>query len=313
LFIASYRSAMSLQPHLTDVERLSFCGDVVAIGGFRCPADHPLFVDSGPTSGYLMVFPRTCTVIVPDGGHAVTAGPPSVLFYNRGQAYRRKKIDAVDASDWYMIAPDVVRDVVTRHDVAVSDRDDRLFSFFIGPVSAGAYLAQRRLYTALTRGKPTDSLRVEESVINVLDVVVREACGVYGRRPERRRSRIDGMIEPVKALIAASPSASISLRTLASSAGCSPFQLCRSFHAATGYTMTEYRHALRVRGALDALRETRSDLTAIALNLGYSSHSHFTMAFRRHFGITPSEFRLGRRVTAPEPRRGRLGSDSSHR
>ena len=35
----------------------------------------------------------------------------------------------------------------------------------------------------------------------------------------------------------------------------------------------------------------RDDLTALALDLGFSSHSHFTAAFRRAFGRPPAEFR----------------------
>jgi AraC-like DNA-binding protein len=33
------------------------------------------------------------------------------------------------------------------------------------------------------------------------------------------------------------------------------------------------------------------DLTALALDLGFSSHSHFTAAFRRAFGQSPSTAR----------------------
>src|SRR5438067_12261359 len=92
-----YLARMSVCPRLTEVERLFFCSDLVAVGAFRCPADHPLFVDSGPTTGHVLVFPRTSTEILRDGGGTVTGAPPTVLFYNRGQAYRRRKIDAMDA------------------------------------------------------------------------------------------------------------------------------------------------------------------------------------------------------------------------
>jgi AraC-like DNA-binding protein len=33
------------------------------------------------------------------------------------------------------------------------------------------------------------------------------------------------------------------------------------------------------------------DLTALGLDLGFSSHSHFSAAFRQAYGRTPSEFR----------------------
>jgi AraC-like DNA-binding protein len=33
------------------------------------------------------------------------------------------------------------------------------------------------------------------------------------------------------------------------------------------------------------------DLAQLALDLGFSSHSHFTTAFRHRFGETPAHFR----------------------
>ena len=80
------------------------------------------------------------------------------------------------------------------------------------------------------------------------------------------------------------------LRSLARMAEISPYQLCREFRAVTGMTITRYRHSLRLRIALDRLRG-RVDLTELALDLGYSSHSHFTYTFRHHFGLTPSRYR----------------------
>ena len=279
---------MPLTPRVTEVERLLYCSDVVAIGAFRCPSRHPLYLDSGPASGHLVVFPRSSTTIVFEGGGSVTAGSPTVVFYNRGQAYTRKKIDETDASDWFMIASDIVRDAVSQLDPGAADRDERIFPFFTAPASARAYLTQRMLHSALSDGTPIDALAVEETVLGLLDDVIRAA--------HARHAKLRDSIEAVKALIASRPAANMSLRELAAHAGCSPFQLCRTFRATTGQTITEYRHALRLRLALNALRESRAELTEIALDAGYSSHSHFTMAFRRRFGLTPSEFRHLRRV-----------------
>jgi AraC-like DNA-binding protein len=34
-------------------------------------------------------------------------------------------------------------------------------------------------------------------------------------------------------------------------------------------------------------------ITDLALDLGFSSHSHFTSVFRKAFGMTPSQYRAG--------------------
>jgi AraC-like DNA-binding protein len=40
--------------------------------------------------------------------------------------------------------------------------------------------------------------------------------------------------------------------------------------------------------ALELVPRRRRELTDVALALGYSSHSHFTAAFRREYGVTPT-------------------------
>jgi AraC family transcriptional regulator len=278
---------MPLSPRVTEVERLLFCSDVVAIGAFRCPSTHRVYSDSEPMSGHVLVFPRTITTIVYEGAGAVTAAPPTILFYNYGQAYSRRKIDAIDSSDWYMIAPDVAREIVSRYDATATDREP-VFDFTVAPASERAYLLQRRLHSALSGGARLDPLHVEEMLLNIADAAVREAMRV--RRFDRRRVRVDA-VEEVKASIAFDPTSNESLRSLAARVTCSPFQLCRDFRKVTGNTITAYRHSLRLRLALEMLHDNRVDVTRIALDLGYSSHSHFTRFFRRTFGITPTAFR----------------------
>jgi AraC-like DNA-binding protein len=82
----------------------------------------------------------------------------------------------------------------------------------------------------------------------------------------------------------------VTLRDLAREVGCSPYYLCRVFRRATGRTIHGYREQLRLRTALAALADG-ADLTTLALDLGYSSHSHFTASFRKAFGTPPSRVR----------------------
>src|SRR6185503_11374820 len=143
---------------------------------------------------------------------------------------------------------------------------------------------------ALERSNEVDPMHVEETMLRVLQRVVRRA---YGARPPStpRISRDVDAVEHARQLIAREPAGNLALRDLARECELSPFRLCRLFRAHTGQTMTGYRHSLRLRFALERLRDHSLDLTALALDLGYSSHSHFTFVFRRHFGVTPSAFR----------------------
>lgn len=82
------------------------------------------------------------------------------------------------------------------------------------------------------------------------------------------------------------------LEDLAGGVGCSVSYLCRRFKAHMGVTVHAYKHQLRLRAALSCIAERpNADLSSLAYELGFSSHSHFTASFREFFGITPSRVR----------------------
>ena len=269
---------MPLEIPLKPVETLLFSSDIVAIGKFRCAATHTLYRDSGPCSKHTFVFPRTATTIRHENGDWFVGSPNTASLYNHGQHYTRSKVSDIDASDWFVIAEDVLVDILRHHDPSVVDRQDRPFAETHVRVDASLYLAQRQLFENAAHLEPFE---IEERVMQIFSRLMSVSCV-----PPRRRDAV----EETKRRIAVTPSRTIAFRELARHVECSPFELCRAFHRQTGFTLTQFRHSLRLRNALELLRGP-SDLTDIALDLGYASHSHFTAAFRRHFGMTPSRYR----------------------
>ena len=275
---------MPLDIQLKPVEALLFRGEIVAAGTFRCEAAHPLFRDSGPCSYHTFAFPRTMTGIRHEEGATFVGAPGRVAFYNQHQLYTRTKISDVDASDWFTIVDDVLLELVREHDPAATP--ERPFRIAEGVCDAQSFLEQRRLFD----GALPDALTVEESVLRLLRRVLRVAYGTSRQRVRLTAREVDA-VEHARRLIADDPARNLSLRALARACDQSPFQLCRLFRARTGETITRYRHALRLSLALESLRDPAVDLAGLALDLGYSSHSHFTFAFRRHFGTTPRQVR----------------------
>src|SRR5262249_411627 len=80
------------------------------------------------------------------------------------------------------------------------------------------------------------------------------------------------------------------LSDVADAVGASSTYLTDVFSRFEGVSLHRYVTQLRLARALVELPEA-GDLTSLALDLGFSSHSHFTLAFRRAFGCTPSTFR----------------------
>lgn len=58
-----------------------------------------------------------------------------------------------------------------------------------------------------------------------------------------------------------------------------------------GVSLRRYVQLLRARVAADRLAQGARDLTGLALDLGFSDHSHFTNTFRGEWGTPPSSFR----------------------
>jgi AraC-like DNA-binding protein len=68
-------------------------------------------------------------------------------------------------------------------------------------------------------------------------------------------------------------------------------------------TTYQYLHRVRIREALHRIGDGEEDLLALALDLGYSSHSHFTRFFHRLVGVPPSQVwgRIENGAAAPAP------------
>jgi AraC-like DNA-binding protein len=112
-----------------------------------------------------------------------------------------------------------------------------------------------------------------------------------GRTEGRRLGMIDQRcVRRARAVLHDCPDGRISLSDIAAGLGVTPIHLTQSFKRSEGMPLYRYQTLLRLGRALDRLPE-REDITDLAFELGWSSHSHFTAAFRSEFGITPSNYR----------------------
>ena len=79
--------------------------------------------------------------------------------------------------------------------------------------------------------------------------------------------------------------------SLAAMTGLSRSQFDRHFHRLFGTTPHEYLLRVRVHHACNLLEQTPKPITAIALDVGFYDHSHFSRIFRRIMGVSPLGFR----------------------
>jgi AraC family transcriptional regulator len=87
----------------------------------------------------------------------------------------------------------------------------------------------------------------------------------------------------------------LSLLTLAEEAGLSAVHFAREFKRLTGSAPHQYVLGRRLEQASAMLTQGDWSISEIALNVGFSSQSHLTTAFRRVYGITPAAYRNQRK------------------
>ena len=252
--------------------------------------------------------------IAHEGEDGFVAGPELVTYYNQGQVYRRDSVNgSPDRCEWFAFGPDVLSDALASLDRQSAEQTMAPFRFSYGPGDPHCYLRQRRIVDALSADPKLDPMEVEEESMGVLaDLLSRAYRAAHGEGPfsaasaeDSSRKRDRSLAEEAKIAVGKIFRRHVPLSGVAASLGVSVFRLCRAFRRATGSTLHGFRNRLRLAASLERIGRRSFDLTDVALDLGYSSHSHFTAAFRREFGVTPSAFRrrgLPQRAESSAPR-----------
>ncbi len=106
------------------------------------------------------------------------------------------------------------------------------------------------------------------------------------RAPALRRQKL---VDRAKLVLSSDLARRWTLSEIASEVGVSPVYLTQVFQQVEATPLYRYQLRLRLARALDLLGQYE-DLTALGLDLGFSSHSHFSASFKQSFGQTPAEF-----------------------
>lgn len=217
------------------------------------------------------------------GDHAVVGDANQVLFVSGAETYHVSQPRPSDYAQ-LIITPDVelLAELTESHRASLSFHP--LFRSRSRRASPGLQLLRQRFLLGATSGE-WDGPALEESMVTLLRHAL-QADGV-GRGPSVLTRRLIGR---AKEFLHANLAASIRLAAVARAVGASPAYLTDVFRRVEGIPLHGYLTQLRLARALVEL-EHADDLTTLALGLGFSSHSHFTAAFRRAFGCTPSQFR----------------------
>jgi AraC-like DNA-binding protein len=257
------------------------------------------------TSALVSVDDVVCTEGCGDGRHEEHCPVASIALVRSGTFVRRDRLgrhvaDATrvvffDPTETFMVdhplpggdrctslvfAPKVLREAV-RH---VRGEPERYFDKTTFQGSSELHLLHRELLLAARLG---DGMMVEETALAVLRLCTEGESATALKGMAARRAA--ALADQAQLLVAERFTDKVSLEAIAAELKVSPFRLCRAFRQATGGSLHQHLTRLRLVTALERLPDYRDRLTDLALDLGFSSHSHFTHAFHGYFGRTPSE------------------------
>jgi len=159
-----------------------------------------------------------------------------------------------------------------------------------GLLSPNAMLLRNLLWARLQGGR-ADDFPSEALGLDLLSLCLRsmyQGGSLPARRSALARNR--RAVERVKEAVGVAPADRWTVAKLANVANLSSFHLCHVFRQLVGTSLYEYVLHERLAQTIDAVLEG-GDLTTIAFDAGFASHSHFTARFRRFYGCTPTMLR----------------------
>jgi AraC family transcriptional regulator len=138
----------------------------------------------------------------------------------------------------------------------------------------------------------TSSRLLADSAARFLTVhLLRHYCAIRIREIPAKHALSPRKLQAVRDYVEANISGALSLDDLASVAHISSFHFARLFKSATGETPHGFVTRIRMNRATALLRNTDWPASNIAKQVGFSSKSHFSAAFRRCLGLSPAGFR----------------------
>ncbi len=276
---------------------------LVGVREYRCAA-----CEGGPgpeefSAGDTIVLMRHGAFCRHFGRRRVTADVNQVAFFRRGATYRVSHPAACgDHGTSIALSPRILREILEAFDPRFGDDEAATFPFHAGPCAPDLF----RRHADLVRQLAFEREPLAADVLSLqLAADALAAAFDHAARPlapaSRRRATRDDhaeLVERTKAHFSAHLEGRVTLEDLARAVHASPFHLARVFQQHTGTPLYRYFTALRLRAAATRLAEGERDMAALALSYGFASHSHFTGAFRREFGVPPSAFRRDHRSRA---------------
>jgi AraC-like DNA-binding protein len=257
--------------------------DVVCDGGCR----HKSAAECAQTTYF--VFPYRGVYVRHVGREESVAESNQVVFFNKGEEYRiSHPVEGGDACLSVGVAEHRLEELASKEHVRNEDgvtfRRQRL------RIDARTQALVAMLRYSLDR-KVAETLEAETLTLSL----IRRALGERTSHAAGASAGQRKLVDRAKLLLSSDPARRWTLNEIGAAVGVSPVYLTQLFQKVEGMPVYRYHLRLRLAHALDLLGQY-DDLTRLGMDLGFSSHSHFTASFRQVYGRTPAEFQRSVRL-----------------
>jgi len=219
-------------------------------------------------------------------GKKLLAEPSQALFFAAGRAYRvSHEVALHDDSLALQFSPAILQQVLANTTAA-----DNFYAIDTNSLLSAPAIAARSLLLWRLKHQLAEPIEVEETSLDLISSAFATASRGK-KRSEPTGSRRSSQVEAARVALIQNPEQKWTLSELSKKVDCSPYHLTRIFGKEIGIPLHQYQLRMRIAKSLNAILDTNDDLTNIALDAGFYSHSHFTSAFRQTLGISPTEFR----------------------
>lgn len=231
-----------------------------------------------------LVFPYHGVYVRHLGNDQAVAEANQLLFFNANQSYRvSHPVQGGDGSLTLAITESLLRELAP----AALLHKSPTFAFRPHRLRIDA---RAQALVALLRHSLRHNIAEPLEAESLALTLVQRALGPRTSHAAGASFASQRLVDRVKLVLTSDLARRWTLAEIASEVRGSPVYLTQVFQQVEGIPLYRYQLRLRLARALHLLSQY-DDLTALSLDLGFSSHSHFSAAFRQTYGHSPSEFR----------------------
>jgi AraC-like DNA-binding protein len=257
--------------------------DTVAIRDIVCGGEcRHKSAEECPSTTHL-VFPYRGVYVRHVGRNDAVAEANQVLFFNEAESYRiSHPIDGGDACLSLAVHESLLRELAPKEQI----REGSVLAFHRQRLRIDP---RAQALVALLRHSLSRNIAETLEAETLTLTLIRRALGERTSHAAGASLGRQKLVDRAKLVLSSDLARRWTLAEVAVEVGVSPVYLTQMFQQVEGIPLYRYQLRLRLARALDLLGES-DDLTRLGLDLGFSSHSHFSSSFRQAYGRTPAEF-----------------------